>query len=121
MKLISALPLLLLVGSSFAAAGAPLKVSVRQLLAHPHDYDGRRVDVTGYYIAGMEDSIYIDPAIWDPQLHPRKPKDLLDAEKLKKHVVRVIGTFRARGVAVGVSTAPHGPTITNVSHFRPLR
>jgi hypothetical protein len=48
-----AVPLLL----AFVAADTPpLKVRVHQLLAHPTKYDGWRVDVTGYYTAGMEDS-----------------------------------------------------------------
>jgi hypothetical protein len=140
MKRIVVFALLLMSAATFAASEAPRKVSVRELLAHADKYDAQRVDVTGYYTAGMEDSqlwpsaraakqsrtlrdsIYIDPGIWDPQLHPRRPKDLLHPDYLRGRVVRVVGTFRSRGILPGViSTAPQGPSITGVFYFRPLR
>ena len=140
MKRVALLVLLLISTATFAATEAPRKVSVRELLAHANKYDAQRVDVTGYYTAGMEDSqlwpssraakqsrtlddsIYIDPRIWDPQLHPRRPKDLLHPDYLRDRVVRVVGTFRSRGILPSVvSTAPQGPSITDVSYFRPLR
>ncbi|HEY4272379.1 MAG TPA: hypothetical protein VGM65_10265 [Candidatus Udaeobacter sp.] len=140
MKRVAALALLLMSAATFAATTAPRKVSVRELLTHADKYDKQRVDVTGYYTAGMEDSqlwpsaraakqsrsldasIYIDPRIWDPQLRPHRPKDLLDPDYLRDRSVRVIGTFFSRGVLPSVvSTAPDGPSITDVSYFRPVR
>jgi hypothetical protein len=72
-----------------------VKVTVRELLTRPQHYDGRRVDVTGYYrcdhthasdlwpdaATGKQHldsdlSIYIDPASWDPQLHPKQSKSM---------------------------------------------
>jgi hypothetical protein len=142
MKRIFALTALLALGSAFAADDVPLKLKVSELLAHPDRYDGQRVDVRGYYTAGMEDSslwasarardsshgnlddsIYIDPIIWDPRYHPSRPKDLLDAENLKDRFVRVVGTFRSHPLPPWVVTigGGHGPTITDVSYFRPAR
>jgi hypothetical protein len=138
MKRVVTLALLVVSALCFAASDAPLKVSVRELLAHADKYDKQHVEVTGYYDAGMEDSylyvnraaccdiekaIYIDPSIWDPRLHPRKPKNLLDAQRLKSRVVRVVGTFRSHPLPPSVVTngGEHGPTITDVSYFRPIR
>src|SRR5438309_620668 len=136
MKRLATLALLLMSASMFSATEAPRKVSVRELLVHTDKYDKQQVDVTGYYTAGMEDSqlwpsaraakrsrmfdnsIYIDPRIWDSQLHPHRPKDLLDPNYLRDRLVRIIGTFLSRGVLPGVpSTAPDGPSITDVSYF----
>ena len=82
MKRVAVLPLLLMSAAIFAATEVPCKVSVGELLAHANKYDKQRIDVTGYYTAGMEDSqlwpsfraakqsrtlddsIYIDPRIW---------------------------------------------------------
>jgi hypothetical protein len=140
MTRIVTLALLLGCGASVAAAQTPLKISVRELLAHPDKYDKRRVDVSGYYTAGMEDSflwpdsrtsklgkpfeasMYIDPVTWDPTKHPKRSPDILDAWSGHRRRTRVIGTFRSHPIPPGVVTnASHGPTITDVSYFRPVR
>jgi hypothetical protein len=139
MKCVSVLPLLIALTSAFAADKAPLKISVLELLANPDKYDGQRVEVRGYYTAGMEasylwtsarasnghldDSIYIDPIIWDPRYHPHRSKDILDAEHLKYRFVRVVGTFRSHPLPPWIVTngGEHGPTIKDVSYFRPVR
>jgi hypothetical protein len=134
------LALLLVCGATFAASPAPPKVSVRVLLAHADKYDKQRVDVTGFYTAGMEDSflwpdsvtskrgnpfdasVYIDPVTWDPTTHPKRSKDILDAWSGHHRRTRVIGIFRSHPIPPGVVTnASHGPTITAISYFRPIR
>lgn len=127
-----AVPLLLV----FVAADAPpSKVTVQQLLAHPKKYDGRRVDVTGYYTAGMEDSqlwpsasvarrgrlfkdsVYIDASVYGPP----KPPHIPHPDKLKNRVVRIVGTFHARRLEPGVWNSPDGPNIRAASYFQPIR
>src|SRR5262245_5256598 len=122
------LALLLACSGSFAAPQVPLKVSVRELLAHPDKYDNQRVDVSGYYTAGMEDSflwpdsrtskrgdpfdasVYIDPVTWDPTKHPNRSRDILDAWSGHHRRTRVIGTFRSHPIPPGVVTnASDGP------------
>ena len=130
---------LLLLPTGLIAGDAPTKVTVDQLLTHPQTYDGRQVDVSGYYTISMEDSdlwpdaqtakrarglegsIYIDPLVWDPSYRGRRSKDVLDADQLTRRRVRVVGTFRAGGVRPRYSIPPDGPTIVNVIYFRPLR
>ena len=120
-----------------AADRPPLKVTVEQLLAHPQKYDRKRVDVTGYYTAGMEDSqlwpsvrvaatggrrmfeesVFIDPSVYGPP----PPRHIPHPDKLKNRMVRIIGTFHARRLESGVSTAPDGPNIRKASYFQPIR
>jgi len=103
----------------FATAAAclaeqPLHVTVQQLLATPGKFDAKRVDVTGYYRASLEDSslfvsavtarqatthdncIWLEPDIWDPRIHPHRPANVADVDKLRGHIVRVVGTFSYR-------------------------
>ena len=119
-----------------AAADTPaLKVTVEQLLAHPQNYDGQRVDVTGYYTAGMEDSqlwpsariagrgrmfqksIYVDASVYGPS----RPGHIAHPDKLKNSLVRIVGTFYARRLEPGVWTSPDGPNIRKASYFQPVR
>ena len=102
MKRLWILPLVLIFSAAFAEDQPALKVSVGELLAHADKYDKQRVEVTGYYDAGMEDSylyvnkatccdldkaIYVDPTIWDPRLHPRTLKNVLNPQRLKSRIV----------------------------------
>jgi hypothetical protein len=102
-----------LFASALVCFGAeqPLHVTVQQLLASPRQFHGKQVDVTGFYRASLEDSsvfasaaaahratthdncIWLEPDIWDPRTHPRRPQSVADAGKLRGHVVRIIGTF----------------------------
>jgi hypothetical protein len=94
------------------AESPPLKATVQQLLDSPAPFAGRRVDVTGYYRTGTEDSclirckdcangpdptkgsIWVDPIIWDPRYHPRRLPNVAKSDVVENRVVRVIGTFR---------------------------
>jgi hypothetical protein len=48
--------LLGLIASSVVAQAAPIKVTVRQLLTIPKKYNGRQVDVVGFYRGRYEES-----------------------------------------------------------------
>src|SRR5438132_11893203 len=94
-----------------AIADQPQHVTVQQLVATPRKFDRKRVDVTGYYRASLEDSslfvssaaarhatthdncIWLEPDIWDPRLYPHRPPNIADVDQLRGHAVRVIGTF----------------------------
>lgn len=107
----SAALLLLLV----AADKPPVKVSVQQLLAHPQNFNGKRVEVADFYATSNEESrlnsskraaeasdsieksIWLEPEIWDPRFHPQPPSpQIADSKRLERHSVRVIGTFHYR-------------------------
>jgi hypothetical protein len=93
------------------AEPAALKVTIRQLLAHPAQFVGKRVDVTGYYHTSNEesslfasehasdqssscgDSIWLEPDIWDPRYHPQRPWNVAKSEEVERRMVRVIGMF----------------------------
>ncbi len=101
--------LVLLIG---AAESPPVKVTVQQLLDSPARFAGTRVDVTGYYRAGtedscllqckdcandpdpMKDSIWLDPVIWDPRYYPTRLPNVAESSAVENRIVRVIGTFR---------------------------
>jgi hypothetical protein len=94
------------------ADSRPVKVTVQQLLDSPARFAGQRVDVTGYYRTGTEDSclirrkdcangpdptkgsIWLDPVIWDPRYYPRRLPKVDKSDVVENRVVRVIGTFR---------------------------
>jgi hypothetical protein len=106
--------LLMVVAACVAADEPPLKVTVQQLLANPKKFAGKRVDVSGYYRASLEDSsllasvrvaderwstdnaIWLEPDIWDPAIHRRRPPNVSDVDALRGRTVRVIGTFSYR-------------------------
>jgi hypothetical protein len=138
MRRIAGLAALVLVASSPIASEAPVTVSVRELLSHPRRYDHRLVDVTGYYLCGMEDSdlwpdagasrsesltssVYIDAATWDSRLHPRRSPAIADPWRVTQHRARVIGVFRAGGVRSKAAIPPDGPTILAVTYFQCAR
>ena len=91
-------------------AGEPqLQVTVQQLLATPEKFVGKRVDVTGWYLAVHEDSnlfaseravdgnldhsIWLEPDFGDPRSHRRRPPGVAEARRVENRGVRVIGTF----------------------------
>jgi hypothetical protein len=94
------------------AESPPVKATVQQLLDSPAHFAGQRVDVTGYYRAGTEDSciirckdcansadptegsIWLDSIIWDPRYYPRRLPKVAKSAVVENRVVRVIGTFR---------------------------
>src|SRR4051812_26389888 len=101
-------PLLLvavvLAASSASAVGQPAKVTVQQLLATPERFVGKRVDVTGWYVAvhedsqlyvnkdavrgSLDDSIWLEPDIWDPRSHPRRPPGVAAGRDVENCAVR---------------------------------
>ena len=101
--------ILLMFCDSLAAADAPVKVSVRQLLATPERFLGKRIDVTGWYLTTSEDSnlfasesavdgnldhsIWLELDIWDPRYYPRRPPGVADFKRVENRSVRVVGTF----------------------------
>ena len=105
------LPILALVlAFDCALAGEqPLHVTVQQLLATPQKFAGKRVDLTGWYLAlnedsqlfaskraasgRLEDSIWLEPDIWDPRYHPHRPSGVAESRRVDNRVVRVVGTF----------------------------
>jgi len=94
------------------AGSPPLKATVQQLLDSPGRFAGKRIDVSGYYRSGTEDSclirckdcdngpdstkgsIWLDPVIWDPRYYPRRLPKVAKSEAVENRLVRVIGTFR---------------------------
>jgi hypothetical protein len=106
-----------LIVSSVLADAAAIKVTVPQLLATPTRYNGRQVDVVGFYQGSYEDSslyasarsaahlqddpkselktIWIEANIYDKRFGnpPQSPKS---PEYHFAGRVRVIGTFRYR-------------------------
>jgi hypothetical protein len=148
--------LLMVVAACVAADEPPLKVTVQQLLANPKKFAGKRVDVSGYYRASLEDSsllasarvaderwstdnaIWLEPDIWDPRYHRRRPPNVSDVDALRGRTVRVIGTFSYRELKQRIVSS-RGPrtiveatrgngwgglwprAIKNITYFRPLR
>ena len=141
----------LLVAASAVAEPPPLKVTVHDLLATPRKFIGKRVDVTRYYRASLEDSsllrrasrrkeewssdnaIWLEPDIWDPRYHPHRPPNVSDVDDLKDRTVRVIGTFhyqkiipaderkRQRWVPAYGHMGGWARAITNITYFRAVR
>jgi hypothetical protein len=107
---------LFLAATLAGAEQPPLKATVQQLLVTPKKFVGKRVDVTGYYRLGMEDSslladeraakqpwstdnsIWLDLEIWDPRYHPHRSPNVADPDDVRGRIVRVIGTFRYRKI-----------------------
>jgi len=103
-------PLLALFGIAFAAE-PPLPVTVQQLLATPEKFAGKRIDVTGYCHTSndeislavskradeqrheCENTIWLDPTIWDPRHHPHRSPDIAPSDQIDFRTVRVVGTF----------------------------
>ena len=89
----------------------PVKVTVAQLLATPEKFDGKRVDVTGYYRGGLEErslladaqaaqekwtttnSIWLECAFWLPMRSPLPRDSMSWPEEVEGRTVRVVGTF----------------------------
>ena len=134
----------LLASVALAGTEQPVEVTVEQLLAKPENFNGRRVDVTGYYRAGMEDSylfaskrtrgnidnaIYIDPILWDPSNAAHRTRDVLDPNAMSDHFIRVVGRFRYRKLPQNqearIRAVMHGEgeekVLIEVTYFRPTK
>ena len=70
-------------GSAFAQLAAPIQTSLIQLIAHPKEFDGKRVQIIGFVRLEFEgNAIYLHR---DDELHGILKNGLwLDAEKLSK-------------------------------------
>jgi hypothetical protein len=106
--LVPVLSLLCMLDSALAREH-PLHVTVQQLLATPEKFAGRRVEVAGWYVAlnedsqlyasqdaargSLDDSVWLEPHIWDPRSHPHRPPGVAAARKVENCAVCVIGTF----------------------------
>jgi hypothetical protein len=103
--------LLAIIAAPVVAEPAPIKATVRQLLTAPKKYNGRRVDVVGFYRGRYEDSslcttahaaadpqedektAWVEASIYDkrygnPPASPKSPEYNFTGR------VHVIGTFR---------------------------
>jgi len=112
MKRVFVCAAILIVAAAVAKTPTTLTVTVKQLLETPAEFAGKRVDVTGYYRTGTEDScllackrcadderdteksIWLDPVIWDPRYHPRRQPKVAKSDAVDNRIVRVMGTFR---------------------------
>jgi hypothetical protein len=121
-----------------AVADHALHVTVQHLVANPRKFDGKRVDVTGYYRASLEDSslfvspavarqanthdhcIWLEPDIWDPRIYPRRPPRVADVDQLRGHTIRVVGTFSYRPHREGWGHL-WDRAIKNITYFQRVR
>jgi hypothetical protein len=121
--------LLAIIAAPVVAEPAPIKVTVRQLLMTPKKYNGRRVDVVGFYRGRYEDSslcptahaaanprgnqkeVWVEADIYDkrygnPPASPKSPEYNFTGR------VRIIGTFRYRPAfrrTAQTRSVPHWP------------
>jgi hypothetical protein len=102
------------------------KVAITNLLAHKQEYRGKRVEVTGYYVAGFEWSkLSTAPRapnkeslwIW---VHLVKPEPGAKVTEMDKGDVRVIGIFDYNGLGSG-HLNQYGGEIRKVELFEPLK
>ena len=151
-RIVACAAFLLLVSAVAHAEPAALRVTVRQLLAHPAQFVGKRVDVTGYYRTSNEessllaserasdqsrscdDSIWLEPDIWDPRYHPQRPQNVAKSEDVGRRMVRVIGTFHYQPRPILDKSVPYewrfqgfgshkmwARAIMDITYFRPVR
>jgi hypothetical protein len=143
----------LLLGSGFiGAASPPVEVTVQQLLAEPQKFGGKRVDVTGYChissdevslavskqaderIHTCENTICLEPDIWDPRYHPQRPSNVAKPDKIDCRTVPVIGTFHYEPHPILDKTVPYehryrgygsfrmwARAIMDITYFQPVR
>jgi hypothetical protein len=128
--------LLLIAVSVASAEPAALRVTVQQLLAHPAKFVGKRVDVTGYYHTsndesslfasewesdhnyGCENSIWLEPDIWDPRDNPRRPPKVAKSEDVERRIVRVIGIFHYQPRPILDKSVPYARRYRGYGSFR---
>jgi hypothetical protein len=133
---------------SSAADEQPQHVTVEQLLAAPRKLVGKRVEITGYYRAGFEDSSLLKNAraakqSWTPDhsiwldIPDRRSLHLLPhvsaVKALRGRMVRVVGKFRYRQAIPADSRLNRGAVsgyghmgmwscaITDITYLRPLK
>ena len=125
---------------------------MRELLAHPTKFVGKQVDVTGYYHTsneesslfaserasnqsrGCEDSVWLEPDIWDPRYYPQRPQKVAKSEDVERRIVRVIGTFHYQPRPILDKSVPYerrfrgfgsykmwARAIMDITYFQPVR
>jgi hypothetical protein len=108
-RMVVSICFILCVAGHVSAVEQPLRVTVQQLLATPGRFAGKRVDVTGWYVAfneasdlyaskkasytDLDHSIWLEPDIWDPSSRRQRPLGVADSRRVDNRRVRVIGTF----------------------------
>jgi len=123
--------------SAAVSADQPLHVTVRQLLATPEKFAGKRVDVTGFYRAGTEDSCLLACAhCADDEVRTEKSiwVEHCSGPAYERRRVRIIGTFRYQpnpilGASVSYERRLRGfgcyniwaREITDITHFESVR
>lgn len=106
-------------------APAP-KIAITNLLAHRQEYKGKRVEVTGHYVAGFEWSKLSQvPGAPDKQslwiwVYHVKPEPGAKVTKVEKGDVRVIGIFDYNELGSGHLNM-YGGEIRKVELFEPLK
>lgn len=102
------------------------RVALTNLLAHKQEYRGKRVEVTGYYIAGFEWSKLSQVAgapdkesLWIWVYHV-KPEPGAKVTEVEKGNVRVIGIFDYNELGSG-HLNQYGGEIRKVELFEPLK
>jgi hypothetical protein len=102
------------------------KVAITNLLAHKQEYRGKRVEVTGHYVAGFERSKLSQVAgapdkeslwIW---VHHVKPEPGAKVTEVEKGHVRVVGIFDYNELGSG-HLNQYGGEIRKVELFEPLK
>jgi len=133
-------PSLLLLGcvlSCAVSADQPLRVTVRQLLATPEKFADKRVDVTGFYRAGTEDSCLLACAhCADDEMRTEKSiwVEHYTGPAYERRTVRIIGTFRYQPNPILGASVPYerryrgfgcynmwAREITDITHFQSVR
>ena len=141
--------------SVFASAVSgeqPLHVTMQQLLATPEKFAGRRVDVIGYCHTSndeislavskradeqsheCENTIWLEPDVWDPRYHARRPPNIADPNQIEFRTVRVVGTFHYQPRPVLDKSVPYerryrgfgsyrmwAREIADITYFQPVR
>jgi hypothetical protein len=136
MRVGTSVALLALIAAPVVAEPAPIKVSVRQLLMTPKNYNGRRVDVAGFYRGRYEDSSLCPTAYAAANIQGSQKEIWVEADIYNKGYgnppqsrkspeynftgrVRIIGTFRCRPIFRRyVETRPDGHKVT--FHSQPI-
>jgi hypothetical protein len=149
--LLAILLLLVFFGSAWSGE-QPLHVTVQLLLITPEKFAGTRVDVTGYCHTSndeiglavskradeasheCENTIWLDPAIWDPRYYPHRPPNVAPPDQIDFRTVRVIGTFRYQPDPILDRSVPYerrfrgfgsyrmwAREIADITYFQPVR
>jgi hypothetical protein len=96
-RIVGPLSMVLLAVLSASGSPPPIRVGVEQLFENPAKFAGKRVDVTGFYRSGTEDSCLLACAhCADHEMRTEKSiwVDYGTKPLFQRRTVRIIGTFR---------------------------